>query len=134
MALGLVSAIAFSASYQLVARFANKNVVSLGLGCVGSGLVVLALEMAVHMRSHPTHRQLVILFELTAGQPMLLVKITASCPTLSCTDKDPSFVPIARQATHSVTLMTVRRSVSMPWLRVLGMSGPRFRSQARPCM
>lgn len=67
MVLGLVSAIAFSASYQLVARFANKNVVSLGLGCVGSGLVVLVLEMAVHMRSHPTHAQLVIVFELTAG-------------------------------------------------------------------
>ncbi len=68
VALGLVSAIAFSASYQLVARFANKNVVSLGLGCVGSGLVVLVLEMAVHMRSHPTQAQLIFLFELTAGR------------------------------------------------------------------
>lgn len=68
MALGLVSAIAFSASYQLVARFANKNVVSLGLGCVGSGLLVLLLETAVRMRSTPTRAQLFIVFELTAGQ------------------------------------------------------------------
>ena len=68
VALGLVSAIAFSASYQLVSRFANKNVVSLGLGCVGSGLVVLILETAVHMRSTPTQTQLVIVFQLTAGQ------------------------------------------------------------------
>ena len=74
VALGLVSAVAFSASYQLVARFANKNVVSLGLGCVGSGLLVLLLETAVRMRSSPTRAQLVILFELTAGQlqPALL--------------------------------------------------------------
>ena len=72
--LGLVSAIAFSASYQLVARFANKSVVSLGLGCVGSGLVVLLLETGVRMRSHPTHAQLVVVFELTAGElhPVLL--------------------------------------------------------------
>lgn len=68
VALGLVSAIAFSASYQLVSRFANKNVVSLGLGCVGSGLVVLILETAVHMRNTPTQTQLVIVFQLTAGQ------------------------------------------------------------------
>ena len=33
VALGLFSGIAFSASYQLVARFANKNVIALGLGC-----------------------------------------------------------------------------------------------------
>lgn len=67
VALGLVSAIAFSASYQLVARFANKSVIALGLGCVGSGLIVLVLEMAVHLRHNPSQGQLIWLFELTAG-------------------------------------------------------------------
>lgn len=34
-ALGVAHSISFSASYQLVARFANKNTIALGLGCVG---------------------------------------------------------------------------------------------------
>ena len=34
-ALGVAHGISFSASYQLVARFANKNTIALGLGCVG---------------------------------------------------------------------------------------------------
>ena len=118
VALGLVSAVAFSASYQLVARFANKassmqktcclqignpppcksyeaspafhrllpaacmpqcwahadcvnsalqSVVALGLGCVGSGLVVLVLETLIGVGSAPTRAQLIWLFELTAG-------------------------------------------------------------------
>ncbi|KAK9906401.1 hypothetical protein WJX75_001248 [Coccomyxa subellipsoidea] len=65
--LGLVSAIAFSSSYQLVARFANKSVIALGLGCVGSGIVVLLLELAVGMKTRPTTSELIWLFELTAG-------------------------------------------------------------------
>lgn len=56
-------------SYQLVARFANKSVISLGLGCVGSGLVVLLLETALGIGATPTQTQLIWLFELTAGQP-----------------------------------------------------------------
>ncbi|BDA46393.1 hypothetical protein COCOBI_08-4860 [Coccomyxa sp. Obi] len=67
VALGLVSAIAFSSSYQLVARFANKSVIALGLGCVGSGIVVLLMELAMGMKTRPTTAQLVWLFELTAG-------------------------------------------------------------------
>lgn len=69
VALGLVSAIAFSSSYQLVARFANKSVIALGLGCVGSGIIVLLLELAMGMKTRPTTAQLVWLFELTAGAP-----------------------------------------------------------------
>jgi hypothetical protein len=65
--LGLVAGIAFSASYQLVARFANKNTISLGLGCVGSGIVTLIVETALRMGSTPSHKQEFILFEVTAG-------------------------------------------------------------------
>jgi len=65
--LGLVAGIAFSASYQLVARFANKNTISLGLGCVGSGIVTLIVETALRMGSTPSHKQELILFEATAG-------------------------------------------------------------------
>lgn len=65
--LGAVSGVAFSAAYQLVARFANKNIISLGLGCVGSGLVVLILESALQIKASPLHWQQMVLFELTAG-------------------------------------------------------------------
>eukprot|EP00884_Botryococcus_braunii_P018331 jgi/Botrbrau1/5181/Bobra.0172s0051.1 len=66
-ALGLLQAIAFSASYQLVARFANKNVVSLGLGCVASGLVAFLLELGLLLGPRPTRLQMIILFEAVAG-------------------------------------------------------------------
>ena len=81
VALGLVSAIAFSSSYQLVARFANKSVIALGLGCVGSGIVVLLLELAMGMKTRPTTPQLAWLFELTAGA--LLIETSDSPCALS---------------------------------------------------
>ena len=65
--LGVVSGVAFSASYQLVARFANKNTISLGLGCVGSGVFALIIEIGLRMGPSPTRRQELWLFELTAG-------------------------------------------------------------------
>jgi hypothetical protein len=80
--LGLVSAIAFSSSYQLVARFANKSVIALGLGCVGSGIVVLLLELAVGMKTRPTTSELIWLFELTAGQD----HVNALCTNRSSVD------------------------------------------------
>lgn len=97
VALGLFSCIAFSASYQLVARFANENVIgaealqgdrcsfmkegfsgqkfscppspppqALGLGCSASGPLVLALQLAFGMGPHPSHAQLVLLYESIA--------------------------------------------------------------------
>jgi hypothetical protein len=59
MALGVFHGIAFSASYQLVARFANKNVIALGLGNSASGPLVLVLQLLVGMAADPTHRQTV---------------------------------------------------------------------------
>lgn len=59
--------IAFSASYQMVARFANKNTISLGLGCVGSGLLALALEVVLEVGPKPTRTSFIILFEVAAG-------------------------------------------------------------------
>ncbi|EFN58589.1 hypothetical protein CHLNCDRAFT_140764 [Chlorella variabilis] len=64
VALGLFSGIAFSASYQLVARFANKNVIALGLGCSASGPLVLLLQLALNMGPTPTRRQQIFLFEI----------------------------------------------------------------------
>lgn len=65
--LGLMHGIAFSASYQMVARFANKNTISLGLGCVGSGLLALALEVVLEVGPKPTRTSFIILFEIAAG-------------------------------------------------------------------
>ena len=66
-ALGVLSAVAFSASYQMVARFANKNVVALGLGCAGCGLIVLGLELALGALPLRERARNVWLLELTAG-------------------------------------------------------------------
>ncbi|KAK9804063.1 hypothetical protein WJX73_000717 [Symbiochloris irregularis] len=67
-ALGLLSSIAFSASYQMVAHFANKNTIALGLGCAGSGVLVLAIELALGLGGDtPKRWQFIALFELSAG-------------------------------------------------------------------
>ena len=65
--LGLVHGVAFSASYQMVSRFANKNTISLGLGCVGSGLLVLFIEVAMQLGPKPSRTASIILFETVAG-------------------------------------------------------------------
>lgn len=82
--LGLVSAVAFSSSYQLVARFANKSVIALGLGCVGSGIVVLLLELAIGMKTRPTQAQLIWLFELTAGALLSHPPLAVLASLFSC--------------------------------------------------
>ena len=57
IALGVFGGIAFSAAYQLVSRFANKNVIALGLGCSAGGPVVLLVEVLLGMGPSPTQRQ-----------------------------------------------------------------------------
>jgi hypothetical protein len=49
-----------------VARFANKNVIALGLGCSASGPLVLALQLALRVGSEPTRRQQIMLYESIA--------------------------------------------------------------------
>ncbi|KAH7618705.1 hypothetical protein Ndes2526B_g05622 [Nannochloris sp. 'desiccata'] len=66
VALGLFSSIAFSASYQMVARFANKNTIALGLGCSASGPLILILQIALGLESIPTFEQQVALFLIIA--------------------------------------------------------------------
>ena len=65
--MGLVCGIAYSASYQMVSRFAKKNTISLGLGCVGSGIIVLFLEIALQVGIHPSKLQSILLYEFTSG-------------------------------------------------------------------
>lgn len=65
--MGLVCGISYSASYQMVARFAKKNTISLGLGCVGSGIIVLFLELGLQVGIHPSKTQSILLYELTSG-------------------------------------------------------------------
>lgn len=65
--MGLVCGIAYSASYQMVSRFAKKNTISLGLGCVGSGIIVLFLEVGLQVGIHPSKLQSILLYELTSG-------------------------------------------------------------------
>ena len=72
VALGLVHGISFSASYQLVSRFAGKNTISLGLGCVGSGFIVLLMELALRLKSNPNHHQSMELYLACSGTYLLL--------------------------------------------------------------
>ncbi|KAK9817758.1 hypothetical protein WJX72_001709 [[Myrmecia] bisecta] len=65
--LGLMHGVAFSASYQMVSRFANKNTISLGLGCVGSGLIVLLLQLVLRLGPKPTRLQAKVMYEVVAG-------------------------------------------------------------------
>ena len=67
VALGAFSGLAFSASYQLVARFANKSVIALGLGCSASGPIILALQLLFGMGRHPTRGQHVLMYETIAA-------------------------------------------------------------------
>lgn len=107
VALGLVSAIAFSSSYQLVARFANKSVIALGLGCVGSGIVVLFLELAMRMKTRPTTAQLIWLFELTAGALTMLMCNCSMCD-LSSTQL-PNFPVTELPPVHLLKSCSVQR-------------------------
>ena len=50
-----------------MSRFAGKNTIALGLGCVGSGGVVLAAELGMHLGSRPSHRQNTALYFISAG-------------------------------------------------------------------
>ena len=74
----MMSSIAFSASYQMVAHFANKNTISLGLGCAGSGVLVLVLELILDVGAKPTYWELVLLFELGAGAPIAVGRGTST--------------------------------------------------------
>lgn len=56
----------------MVARFANKNTISLGLGCVGSGLLALFLELVLKVGPAPSRISFIILFEIAAGTAFLL--------------------------------------------------------------
>lgn len=66
-AVGCVSAVAFSTSYQLVAWFRAADTIALGIGCVGSGPLALALQLALQMGSSPARWQWITLFEVAAG-------------------------------------------------------------------
>uniref|UniRef100_A0A1D2AFS1 Equilibrative nucleoside transporter 4 n=1 Tax=Auxenochlorella protothecoides TaxID=3075 RepID=A0A1D2AFS1_AUXPR len=66
VALGLFSGLAFSASYQLVSRFANKNVIALGMGCTAAGPLVLALELCAGIGPHASHADMVLLYGAVA--------------------------------------------------------------------
>ncbi|KAK9865209.1 hypothetical protein WJX84_011196 [Apatococcus fuscideae] len=65
--MGLVCGISYSASYQMVSRFAKKNTISLGLGCVGSGIIVLFLELGLQLGIHPSKLQTILLYEFTSA-------------------------------------------------------------------
>ena len=48
----------------MVARFANKNVIALGLGCSSSGPLILILKLSLGIKTMPTHSQQTTLFML----------------------------------------------------------------------
>ena len=92
--LGLMCGVSFSASYQLVALAAKKNTISLGLGCVASGLVVLGLETGLGLASMPSMMQRVALFGACTGACCLFWMLGRS---VSCLGSGLSHLPGANQ-------------------------------------
>ncbi|KAG1671541.1 hypothetical protein FOA52_011263 [Chlamydomonas sp. UWO 241] len=75
-ALGSLSAIAFSASYQLVQWFRHADIIGLGLGQVGCGPLVLLIQLGLEQFNAWPHRwQWIAMFEVTAA--MVLVALLA---------------------------------------------------------
>jgi hypothetical protein len=65
--LGALAAVAFTTSYQLVAWFRSADTIALGIGCVGSGPLVLAIHIALGMVGTPKRWQWISLFEIGAA-------------------------------------------------------------------
>eukprot|EP00197_Chlamydomonas_leiostraca_P003288 CAMPEP_0202872354 /NCGR_PEP_ID=MMETSP1391-20130828/21020_1 /ASSEMBLY_ACC=CAM_ASM_000867 /TAXON_ID=1034604 /ORGANISM="Chlamydomonas leiostraca, Strain SAG 11-49" /LENGTH=364 /DNA_ID=CAMNT_0049553379 /DNA_START=39 /DNA_END=1129 /DNA_ORIENTATION=+ len=65
--IGVLSAVAFSTSYQLVQWFRNADVIALGVGGVGTGPLVLLLQQCLAMRPLPRRWQWIAQFEITAA-------------------------------------------------------------------
>ncbi|WIA44093.1 hypothetical protein OEZ86_010446 [Tetradesmus obliquus] len=76
VALGSISAVAFSTSYQLVAWFRSADTIALGIGCVASGPLALIIQLALHIGTTPKRWQWIGLFEAAAG--LVLVGILAA--------------------------------------------------------
>ncbi|KAF5836510.1 hypothetical protein DUNSADRAFT_5841 [Dunaliella salina] len=77
-ALGTVSSIAFSTSYQVVQWFRHADIIALGLGGVTSGPLVLVLQLALGVGPLPDRWQWVAMFEATAGISVLGIFAAAS--------------------------------------------------------
>ncbi len=67
-----------------MSRFANKNTIALGLGCVGSGGLVLGFELVLRMGTNPSTEDEALLYGTCAG-----VKIS-SYPPSSCPQSELS--------------------------------------------
>ncbi|GAX74520.1 hypothetical protein CEUSTIGMA_g1969.t1 [Chlamydomonas eustigma] len=66
--LGIVSAIAFSTSYQLVQWFRHADIIALGIGTVGSGPLVLIIQLGlVQLVAWPERWQWITMFETSAA-------------------------------------------------------------------
>ena len=76
--LGAVSAVAFSASYQLVAWFRSADTIALGIGAVGSGPISLLIQIALQIGPRPRRWQWVALFEAAAAFVLLGLAAGAS--------------------------------------------------------
>eukprot|EP00195_Chlamydomonas_chlamydogama_P000047 CAMPEP_0202923636 /NCGR_PEP_ID=MMETSP1392-20130828/78554_1 /ASSEMBLY_ACC=CAM_ASM_000868 /TAXON_ID=225041 /ORGANISM="Chlamydomonas chlamydogama, Strain SAG 11-48b" /LENGTH=560 /DNA_ID=CAMNT_0049617329 /DNA_START=341 /DNA_END=2023 /DNA_ORIENTATION=+ len=65
--LGTLSAIAFSTSYQLVQWFRHADIIGLGIGGVGSGPLVLVIQLGLgFVGALPQRWQWIAMFEVTA--------------------------------------------------------------------
>jgi len=76
--MGAASAVAFSASYQLVSWFRAADVIALGLGCSGSGPVALLIQLAMHSGASPRRWQSIAVWEIAAGVVIAGAAATAS--------------------------------------------------------
>lgn len=62
-----LSAVAFSTAYQLVQWFRHADIIGLGMGGVGTGPMVLLLQLGLAAGPLPQRWQWIAMFEITAG-------------------------------------------------------------------
>lgn len=63
-----------------MSRFANKNTIALGLGCVGSGGLVLGTEVVLRMGTDPSTEDEALLYGFCAGAGSIHLSQAGSLP------------------------------------------------------
>lgn len=76
--LGTFSGLAFSASYQLVARFSTPNALALGLGCSASGPLVFVLDVLIGVKANPSFGEFLAIFSILAGLSLFAIYCISS--------------------------------------------------------
>jgi len=98
---GMFSSLAFSASYQLGARFTSASIVALGMGGSASGPLVLVLELLFGIDASPTFGRFISLFSVLTVLTCIGLWCLSSLLVSNWDAVDESIEPVASAAGES---------------------------------